>query len=426
MKKLVALLLAMLMVLSASVSVLADEINYEVTEPVTITFWMTLSEESKVATMQKIIDDFEASQDLIKVNMVYEGAYADINTALVAANIASTDVPAIVWTSNTYLTSYANNGVIEDLTPYIEHYNSDVADFVPAFLESATIDGKIYGFPMGLAGTVAFYNKEVLEAANITFPTKWDEMDNYLETIYNATGKPALAICCWGDAYLFPLFYNVGCEPIMKDENGKEYAGINDRAYEVFTQMLDWTKKGYVIWHTKAGDLRTAFTSGDVASVMYYSSGVYSALQDVAEFTVKCAPVIEMDDGKAEGMVSGALCTIPANQPQNTKNAAYVFMDYFTGAAHNADFALGTSWLPVRVSTTKNEEQISVFLDALPALDVALDNITHFVVATQSDVSATALSTMRSYIMQIMNGEIGMEEGWEIMIEEMSDIINDR
>ena len=56
----------------------ADPASFEVTEPITIQWWHAL-EDQYSETVQEVVDDFNNSQDLITVEPVYVGSYAEVN-----------------------------------------------------------------------------------------------------------------------------------------------------------------------------------------------------------------------------------------------------------------------------------------------------------------------------------------------------------
>ena len=83
----------------------ADPANYEVTEPITITWWHAL-EEQYTDTVEQIVNDFNNSQDLITVQAEYVGSYSDVNEALVAAHAAGSGLPAITVANTPYVAEY--------------------------------------------------------------------------------------------------------------------------------------------------------------------------------------------------------------------------------------------------------------------------------------------------------------------------------
>ena len=111
MKKFIALLLALVMVLSmaacsggstgaaapaateapAAEAPAAAEVpaasTYEVTEPIEIVWWHSL-EDQYSALIAEVVDGFNNSQDLITVKAEYIGALKDLNEKLVATHAA--------------------------------------------------------------------------------------------------------------------------------------------------------------------------------------------------------------------------------------------------------------------------------------------------------------------------------------------------
>ena len=104
-----------------------DPSLYEVTEPITIKWWHAL-EEQYSETVQKVVDDFNKSQDMITVEAEYIGSYKKLNEALVAAHAAGTDLPAITVANTPYVAEYGAGGLTEDLTPYIQASGYDLKD----------------------------------------------------------------------------------------------------------------------------------------------------------------------------------------------------------------------------------------------------------------------------------------------------------
>ena len=167
MKKLLSLLLAAIMLLGMAGIAAADEINYDVTEPTKVVFWHTLNDEDDAALLERIIKEFEAEHPLITIEPVYYASYNKVNEALAAANVANVDVPGCAFINVPRLKAYADNGVIENLDPYIAHYGVDMSDFVQGFLDAMQVDGHQVAFPVMQSGQVAYYNADLLEQLGI-------------------------------------------------------------------------------------------------------------------------------------------------------------------------------------------------------------------------------------------------------------------
>ncbi|NLM12867.1 MAG: extracellular solute-binding protein, partial [Epulopiscium sp.] len=75
-----------------------------------------------------------------------------------------------------------------DLTDVVEPYRDKI---VESRLGIYSKDGKVYGFPTHVGGTVAFYNTEILEQAGVDYKTikTWEDYKQAGIKVYEATGK---------------------------------------------------------------------------------------------------------------------------------------------------------------------------------------------------------------------------------------------
>ncbi|MDF2726107.1 MAG: extracellular solute-binding protein family 1 [Paenibacillus sp.] len=74
-----------------------------------------------------------------------------------------------------------DNGLQDDLTDLIKKYNYDLNKLEPAVLDLIKLigDGKIYGFPNGVATVALFYNKTLFNKFGVSYPTSgmtWDQV----------------------------------------------------------------------------------------------------------------------------------------------------------------------------------------------------------------------------------------------------------
>ena len=139
-----------------------DPSLYEVTEPITIKWWHAL-EEQYSETVQKVVDDFNKSQDMITVEAEYIGSYKKLNEALVAAHAAGTDLPAITVANTPYVAEYGAGGLTEDLTPYIQASGYDLKDFGDGMISASSYNGKQVSLPFLISTQIVYYNKDMAD-----------------------------------------------------------------------------------------------------------------------------------------------------------------------------------------------------------------------------------------------------------------------
>lgn len=122
-----------------------------------------------------VIPQFEAQNPNIKINLVVV-ASSDFETKLQAMYAAKTPPDVFSHWGQSGWGDYYRRGMVADLTPFIEKDHFDLSDFIPEVLDVFKVDGKIIGLPMFRTGSFVFYNKDLFDAAGVSYPTtNWDD-----------------------------------------------------------------------------------------------------------------------------------------------------------------------------------------------------------------------------------------------------------
>ena len=91
-------------------------------------------------------------------------------------------------------------GLVVELTPYLEEWGVDPADFAPGGMARATLpDGGIYGIGDHLGGNILFYNKALFDAAGAPHPSltesmTWPEFDQACRQVGQPNRNPMQAV----------------------------------------------------------------------------------------------------------------------------------------------------------------------------------------------------------------------------------------
>ena len=129
-----------------------------------------------MAQLEPLIDEYNASQDRIRVTVVRREPNPD---PILAAYLAG-DLPDIIESAGRFTQQYAREGFMVDLTPFIEREGGDfLADFIPATFRDNMVDGKFYSLPAFLQIEGIYYNPVVLEQAAVAPPQPgwtWDDL----------------------------------------------------------------------------------------------------------------------------------------------------------------------------------------------------------------------------------------------------------
>ena len=169
MKKLVALVLALCMLLSLS--------SFATAEGTTMTFWTFISQHQTFWENMAALWNEQNPDEQIDLQCTTIG-YDDMHNKLKIALQADEGAPDICDVElGQFPNVLAYSDKLTDLTTYMEPY---MADLVKARFEIYAKDGKYYGAPTHVGAMVAFYDKDLLASAGIDYTTikTWDDWYN--------------------------------------------------------------------------------------------------------------------------------------------------------------------------------------------------------------------------------------------------------
>ena len=136
--------------------------------PVTISF-MAWGAPEELAVWQQIVDDFQAANPNIKVNVEvsdWDSYWTKLKT-LLAAN---TPPDVFAMDAPLYL-DYQSRGVLLNIQPYIDKSSGFLDGFYPVTLEAYKLPDGYYGLPRDFQTVVLYYNKDMFDAAGVAYPT---------------------------------------------------------------------------------------------------------------------------------------------------------------------------------------------------------------------------------------------------------------
>ena len=375
MKKLFSLLLAAIMLLGMAGIAAADEINYDVTEPTKVVFWHTLNDEDDAALLERIIKEFEAEHPLITIEPVYYASYNKVNEALAAANVANVDVPGCAFINVPRLKAYADNGVIENLDPYIAHYGVDMSDFYEGLLPNCYVDDTIYGLPYLRSTPIMYCNNTLLNEAGWDYKDirTWDDLKTAATAVHDKTGKYGASqySYLWTlDAFMIEHGSSILNESedatLLNTAEGKEVIGFwRDLIDQGIVHAYNHTEQDKVT--TDVQNLNTAIWFGSTGSLKDNL-----AIADELGFELGTAYIPKAVE---YGTPTGGCCVVMmSNISDKEKVAAWEFMKYMTETEQAIKSSIKTGYLPSRKSAGESDTMQKYFVE-MPLAKVALDQL---------------------------------------------------
>ena len=177
MKKL-SLLLAVVMLFTAVASAaLADQM--------TVAWW---GNQTRTDRTQAALDLYSAQNEGVTFD-VQPGAWADYWSQLAVA-ASGYELPAIIQMDYTYLNQFVENGLLADLTPYVESGVMDISKMSEGITASGCVGDGLYAICLGVNAPALLYNKTLLDGAGITVKDNMtmDEFFALSKEIYEKTG----------------------------------------------------------------------------------------------------------------------------------------------------------------------------------------------------------------------------------------------
>ena len=400
-----------------------DPSKYEVTEPITITWWHAL-ESQYDELVADVVKKFNATQSLITVEAQYIGSYKDINEALVAAHAAGTGLPAVAVANTDYVASYGDSGLYENLDPYIAGTGYDVDDFSAGLLLSSQYEGKQVALPFLHSTQVIYYNKTMADENGWTIPEKIEDFTPFLAEVHSKKGIYGTVVPVWDQWYFETMYLNEGVQIITGDND----CDLNSETALGVTNMIKgWCDAGdaYFAAGTDASaTMRQNFYDQKTFSVMHTSSLYNNYVSKCPDFEVGMAWYPAATTGDKNSEVGGCVLGIPSKNDQATKNAAWQFLQFLCGKEVNMEWAEGTGYLPTRNSVLNTEEG-KEFLEKKPAFQCIFDNLNLINPRIQNAAWSELATTWKNYMEVMMNQDGDVTSGSNDMVTEINEILED-
>jgi raffinose/stachyose/melibiose transport system substrate-binding protein len=350
----------------------------------TLELWSIQTTGKGPGITERAIARFTKDNPDIKVNLTLIANDSFKQKLAVAMNSGQLPDAFISWSGGP-MYEYANNGVIADLTPYM-NANNYKSKFLDAAIAQATYNGKIWGVPhQNVSVCTVFYNKELFAKYNIAIPTTIRELEAACDTlVQNGIVPFSLANKTQWTGSMYFMFLATrrgGTAPFIKAVDGS--GSFLDPAFIYAGEKIqDWVKKGY--FNTgfngldeDSGQSRQILYRGEAAMLIMGSWANSSFLTESPEFAAKVGIFRFPRDEQGVGDINTVIGTVGDNfyhVSAASKNIAKTFelITHVIDAEATAD-ALDDGRIPP-VKNVKLEDPIlaELFTQVQAAPDIQL------------------------------------------------------
>ncbi|RRD96519.1 sugar ABC transporter substrate-binding protein [Clostridiales bacterium COT073_COT-073] len=275
---------------------------------------------------QKLVDQFNQSQDAIEVVME---AYGDNYDTKIAAGMGSKDAPDVMYMWN-YPAYYKG---LENLNPFIEKEGANYKNnFYETLWEYNSMNGEVYGIPVGYTTHVLYYNKDLFDKAGVAYPTddwSWEDLKAAAKKVKEGNeGVAGFSFSRKPDPYDFEMYlWSNGAA--YSNEKGELNGSINDeKSMAVFKMFQDMEKEGIAI--TTEGGGTNEVLGGKVAM---YINGAWS-IGRFNEAGLNYGMVKIPGFGKPSVSILSS-SGLSMSKDSANKDAAWEFIKFWTGKEMN-------------------------------------------------------------------------------------------
>lgn len=372
MKLKAAILFAILIVASACQGSTAPqgtpqstEADIELKAPVSITLWHTQTG-SNAKALQEMVDKFNRDNGKgVTVAMEYQGGYTQLYQKSLGA-IQAGALPEIAVGYESFVADYQRADVVLDLDPYVASAKNgldkaSLDDIFKTYLDTnrfPQFGNKLLSFPFTKSLLIMYQNDDVLKAAGQTSPKTWDEFEKVARAVSKKGADGKVTTYGWAtptSASTFNGWVLTRGGRLMSEDNktvawdGKE--GID--SVKLFQKLL---QEG-VAYVPSGFDYQTDFGVGKVAFVQESSTGrpffVSSFPKDRPAPNWQIVSLPQTDPAKAKTVQYGANIIAFKSTPEK-QLASWLFIKWFAEKDQTADWAIKSSYMPVRKSAVEN------------------------------------------------------------------------
>jgi len=391
-------------------------------EKITLRMIDTLANETRTAAIQKIIDDYQAANPNVTIELISpptEGADQKVQQMLMAGEQLD-----IIDTGNGFQTCI-NNGWIQPLNDYLKDWDelNTISAAAQSRMTNFSSDGKTqWCIPYGIYQMLMFYRKDLLADAGVEIPEYWtwenlmaacEKVTNPEKGIYGYSFRGGTrgfncydfmmlsylddSVLCGNESYRV-----FGSDGSVVYRNPQAKAALEDYK-KIYT---DYSPSDSIAWGFT--EMVQGFMSGQCAFLLQDNdviqsceSGLDSSLWGVANI-----PIGPSGYGTQSCGYGGWAMTKSTKYPEETAK----FMMFLSNAENNGYFCKQCGLIPIHTTTIEKDDYFSsgaytVFND-MNKLNYRIFNNK----GTAYDCAATFDTDRDEYLQKYLMGEIEADD----------------
>ncbi|HNS09977.1 MAG TPA: ABC transporter substrate-binding protein [Candidatus Ozemobacteraceae bacterium] len=348
-------------------------------DKIEVVFWHAMGGPLGIV-MNDLVDRYNKSQNTYFVKSVNMGSY-DTLAKKVLASLVANEAPDISQNYETLTKKFIKHSKIVCLDDLIASESEDVkGDIIPVLLENNTFDGKLYSFPFNKSVPVLYYNKTMFAKVGLDpnrGPETLDEMVEYCRKItkyHQETPGADRSVYGYGcsKANVWSFLNRIiqyGGRIVYDGPDGVMKSGFGEPPAVKALNFLQSMLREGIAREGQGFDHQNDFIAGKVGMI---ESSIVSKVfmeADIKAFDYGIAPLPGQVLGAAEAtqpstapgvinrgvILSGSNINIFNNGDPKKVAGAWDFVKWFTSTDVGAEWAVRTTYLPVRKSSVDSQ-----------------------------------------------------------------------
>lgn len=355
----------------------------ENSEPVQVVFWHSMGGRNEEA-LTKIVEGFNKSQNKVVVEAQYQGTYDDAITKLRATGAGAR--PDIMQLYDVGTRWMIDSGYALKMQNYIDQDKYDISDYEPNILAYYSLEDGLHSMPFNCSSPVIIYNKTAAEKAGLDLNTAFSSFEKLEETakILKEKGGVTVGGSFTNYSWVFEQLVGMQDKNLLDNGNGRQGRATkmaideNGAGLAILNGYKSASKNpAMAFWGKGTSESKKQFATGTVGFI-YDSCSIYVDTAAAAEgkFEIAFAPLPKVNAGDTGGTsVGGGSLWMIDNEDENRAAAAWQFIKYATDAEVQAQWAMGTGYLPIRKSSTDLPAFVTYCKDVNPGMMVAVNSL---------------------------------------------------
>lgn len=317
-----------------------------------IIFWHAMGGNFQ-PTLNKIVEEYNKSQDKIEVEALYQGSYQEALNKF--KSVQGTDkAPALIQLNEISTEYMYNSGAITPMQEFVKKDNYDLTKLEDTLINYYTINGTLYSMPFNSSASILLYNKDAFKEVGLDpekAPKSYKELAEAAKKLTKGTERYGFAMIM--DAWFIEQLLANENTLYVNEENGRAGKSPTAVAYngEKIKIIFNWLNDMYrdntaTSYGKEYQNTRAAFLSGKVSMYIDSSAGIQQ-LTELANFEIGSA-YVPSENGEFTGVpIGGASLWITNSVSDEKQAAAWDFVKYAVSKESQALWASSTGYYSV-------------------------------------------------------------------------------